>query len=151
MKQIILFVFALTLISCHSSQSLLQTSQTNNSTNKERIIDTVRVIARDTAIVKALFECDSLGQVRIANLKAKDSEISRLQAHLSNNEFEVTVETKIVERIKEHTIIDTVYIENKVIEHQKIIIQISWWKKGLMWLGVIFLFYLTYKLKRFFI
>lgn len=149
MKQITIIFFVLVFVSCRSSQKLHQSTQVQKTATKEKLIDTIRIIARDTAIINALLECDSLGRVRIASLRTKDSEISRLQTSLTENKLSIKMETQTIERIKERILIDTVYIDNRIVDYKQIIVPIRWWKKVLMWIGAVFVALIFYKVIRY--
>lgn len=137
--KIALLLFTLALFSCMSTSKMSNAEQYKQVIKTERIIDTIRILELDTTAFNALLECDSLGQVRIASLKSRDSEISRLKSTLQNNVLDIEVETRTIERIKELIRVDTIYIEKKSEQHERVVIPVSWWKKILMWLGVVFI------------
>lgn len=144
--KIIFLLIAGVLISCNTSKKINLSNVNQKHIQLEKQIDTVRVLGVDTTSLRALLECDSIGRVRVATLKIKDGEISRLKTYLENNELNVEVRTERIERVKEIHKIDTIYLDRKVVDYERVVIQLSWWEKGLVYLGGIFLMIIIYKL-----
>lgn len=69
----------------------------------EKIVDTlVRTIA-DSAVLRALFECDSLGNVRLAELHDVKGRMAEMETQFRDGELKVVTRwrTKYVDRVRE--------------------------------------------------
>lgn len=139
-KAIILIIIPLVLLSCRAPKGL-ETTRAERLHTVETVRDTVISLAPDTALLQALLECDSLGQVHI-------KEIERYQAgervkppviNLDNNvltllseQDSLNIYLKIRDRYTEKVTADketeTVYIN-----------ELKTWQKILMYLGAAFI------------
>lgn len=70
MRKMVIILLAALLAACSPSLKLQssQTAATDTVTVTERVRDTVVVIERDQSMIRALLECDSLGQVQMRRL-----------------------------------------------------------------------------------
>ena len=134
MKLVLILIVTL-FLSCRQTSSITNKSLNKNRVRTEFYTDTIRVLERDTAMVNALLECDSLGRVKIAQIALQQNDITNLKTTLKDNWLDVEVETRIVERYKEVMRIDTVYIDQTLHERIEIIKPVSWWERILIWIG----------------
>lgn len=143
---VIIVLIALCLGSCASKRPALKETVTEIVTVTELHRDTVIVTERDSAMMRALLECDSAGNVIMRqldvaqgklNAKVTDVKLWRppgmpgnqwlLEASFVADSLrqEIALRDKIIDKSREHTIPVAVPRD------------LSWWQTTLMWVGVI--------------
>lgn len=95
----------------------------------ERVIDTVTQTVGDSAVLRALFECDSLGNVRLRELYDAKGKMAQMETRLSGGELQVVTrwQTKYVERVREVHDTTTVVQIQEVAREVKHIPTFFWW------------------------
>lgn len=140
-KLIIPCLLLLSLAGC-SRQMIPVQSKTEHRTT-ERTIDSIAQIVPDSALIRALLECDSLGQVRIRDLYSENGRLVRLNMQLRDNLLELQARGESQHRVRETFRTDTLYkeVEVPVIVKEPVIqYRLRWWQKWLVWIGVFYLF-----------
>jgi hypothetical protein len=113
---------------------------------RDSIVVVPPVIVKDTASIRALLECDSLGNVIIKNLESKLNAAVRPVFYQKGNEivFKCVLNTQDSLRIhlrwaERHT------VKDKFVQKEKppvVVNELKRWQVGLMWTGGISLFLL---------
>ena len=69
----------------------------------ERVVDTLTRTMADSAVLRALFACDSLGHVRLAELHDAKGRMAEMEMQLREGELQVVTrwQTRYVDRIRE--------------------------------------------------
>lgn len=141
MKTIFVILLTLLLFAACSPKLIPVNSESAHHTT-ERVTDTVTKVVPDSATVRALLECDSLGRIRIASLLSENGRLLNLNMSLSDNLLAVTARGESQERVREVVRIDSIYKEVpkiiKVTETVTVFKQRQW-QKWLLWLGVFYL------------
>lgn len=111
--------------------------------SRHTVIDTIVSQASDSAMLRALFECDSLGNVMVRELHQVKGKMAKQSLDFADNELRVQTrwQTRIVDRIVE--LRDTItVVELREIEIAKPYIPaFFWWALGVaalscIWWGI---------------
>ncbi|SUE33804.1 Uncharacterised protein [Rikenella microfusus] len=99
----------------------------------EKIVDTLVRPVADSAVLRALFECDSLGNVRLAELHDAKGRMAEMETQLRDGELKVVTRwrTKYVDRVREvHDTATVVEVREvtKVVRH---VPKFFWWCFGI--------------------
>lgn len=99
----------------------------------EKIVDTVTQTVSDSAVLRALFECDSLGQVRLRELYDAKGKMADMQTRLRDGELQVVTrwQTRYVDRVREVHDTTTVVELREVTKVVKHVPQFFWWCFGI--------------------
>lgn len=99
----------------------------------EKIIDTVTQTVSDSAVLRALFECDSLGNVRLKELYDAKGKMADMQTHLKDGELKVVTkwQTKYIDRVREVHDTTTVVEVREVTKVVKHVPKFFWWCFGI--------------------
>lgn len=95
----------------------------------ERVVDTVVRTAPDSAVLRALFECDSLGNVRLAELHDAKGRMAEMETRLEEGELQVVTrwQTRYVDRVREvHDTVTVVDVQT-VVERERYVPRFFWW------------------------
>ncbi len=99
----------------------------------ERLVDTLVQQVADSSVLRALFECDSLGQVRLRELHEVRGEMAAQQLAFEDGRLEVITRwrTRVVDRI--HEVRDTVTVIElrDVVREVRHVPQFFWWCFGI--------------------
>lgn len=141
-KLVILGLLFLVFSSCGRQVIPVKSETEHRST--ERITDTVTRIVPDSALIRALLECDSMGRVHIRNLVTENGKLIRQNLSLHDNLLIVQARGQSQDRVREIIRTDTVYrnVEIPVIvKDTKTITEyrLHWWQNWLAWAGVFYL------------
>lgn len=141
MKKLIIPCLLLLILAGCSRKMIPVQSQTEHRTT-ERTIDTVTQIIPDSALIRALLECDSLGRVRIRDLYSENGRLVQLNMQLRDNLLELQARGESQQRVRETVRTDTLYKEVEVpviVKDQVVQYRLRWWQKWLVWIGVFYL------------
>lgn len=117
--------------------ALLNTSCTRTiyepMVKSEKIIDTVTCMVTDSAVLRALFDCDSLGNVHLRELHDAKGRMADMETQLSDGELKVVTrwQTKYVDRIREVHDTTTVVEVREVTKLVKYVPRFFWWCFGI--------------------
>lgn len=109
------------------------------------IKDTVVSVKPDSSTMEALLECDSFGNVRIAEIESLQGSLVNLQTKLKNNKFKVIAKTDTIKvYVKGNTEIKYRY---KTIEKHIPVYKDYWWKiPFLIWVIIAtFMLFITFR------
>ena len=138
MKKLLFFLLLLIVSGC--SRKVLPVASETMTVRTERIIDTVTHVVRDSSLIEALLECDSLGQVRIADLHAENSRLIQQNMYLHDNLLSVQAAVQSEERVRIETKADTARIYQEVpVPYPKEVNRLHGWQKALLWIGLLYL------------
>lgn len=117
MKKLILLICAVTAINTGCSRKIITPS------NRTTIIDTITKTVADSALIRAVFECDSLNNVRVRELNQYKGDAATQNVDFKDNTLKVETrwKTKYIDRITQ--IRDTVTI-TKIQNVDKIVTRI---------------------------
>lgn len=124
------------------SRSVIPVKSETDRRKTERIIDTVTKVVPDSALIRALLECDSLGQVHIRDLYTENGRLVKLNMELRDNLLRLRAQVESQERVREVIRTDTIYeyIEVPVVVKDPVVeYRLRWWQKWLLWIGVFYL------------
>lgn len=98
MKQLIITTLAL-LLAVGCSKKYIPTT----SVRVEKTIDTITRVAPDSATIRALFECDSLGRVRLRELQNYKGLQASQEVNFHDNELKIETRwrTQYIDRVIE--------------------------------------------------
>ena len=83
------------------SRSVIPVKSETDRRKTERIIDTVTKVVPDSALIRALLECDSLGQVHIRDLYTENGRLVKLNMELRDNLLRLRAQVESQERVRE--------------------------------------------------
>lgn len=123
---IVLLIIVAQLLSC--SPKIAPSTSTNTII---RTTDTITSTVPDSTALRMLFECDSIGRVRMRELEAYKGATASQDVNFKDGELKVVTKwrTQYIDRIKEvhdTTVIDRV-IEREVIREVKRVPVFFWW------------------------
>lgn len=129
-------------MSCTTSRQATTITHQSDLHSYERQIDTVVKTVTDSSTIRALLECDSIGRVRVANLKVQNSILQNQLFEIEDNILKVNTQTTLTERVREIVKTDTarIYIEVPVMYPQtKEVNRLMWWQRYLIYIGVAYI------------
>lgn len=138
MRSIYITLLALSLSSCVVTKGQKQRFCNNNckAVVSEQVRDSIYVrdtvveIKPDSSQIEALLECDSLGNVRLVEMKELEGKLVKLQTSLKDNRIKTTAKIDTVKvYVKGNT---EVRIREKKIEVEKLVYVNPWWKYPLL-------------------
>jgi hypothetical protein len=136
----LLFIFLLPCIVSGCSRRVIPVASETVTAHTERIIDTVTHIVRDSSLLEALLECDSLGQIRIADLRAENSHLIQQNLYLRDNLLSVQAAAQSEERVRAEVKADTVRVYQEVpVPYPEEVNRLFGWQKALIWIGLLYL------------
>lgn len=93
------------------------------------LIDTVMQTVTDSAVLRALFDCDSLGNVRLSELHDAKGKMAQMETRLQDGELKVVTrwQTKYVDRLQQIRDTVTVVEVREVVRTVKHIPKFFWW------------------------
>lgn len=93
------------------------------------IIDTVVMQTRDSAMLRALFECDSAGNVLLRELNHSKGLLASQDFAFSDNELRVETrwQTKFIDRMVEVRDTVTVVEVREVVRRERYVPAVMWW------------------------
>lgn len=99
----------------------------------EKIVDTVTQTVSDSAVLRALFECDSLGNVRLRELYDAKGKMADMQTQLKDGELKVVTkwQTKYIDRVREVHDTTTLVEVREVTKVVKHVPKFFWWCFGI--------------------
>lgn len=99
----------------------------------EKIVDTVTQTVSDSAVLRALFECDSLGNVRLRELYDAKGKMADMQTQLKDGELRVVTkwQTKYIDRVREVHDTTTLVEVREVTKVVKHVPKFFWWCFGI--------------------
>lgn len=99
----------------------------------EKIVDTVTQTVSDSAVLRALFECDSLGNVRLRELYDAKGKMADMQTQLKDGELKVVTkwQTKYIDRVREVRDTTTLVEVREVTKVVKHVPKFFWWCFGM--------------------
>ena len=104
----------------------------------ERVVDTVMCTVPDSAVLRALFECDSLGNVRLAELHDAKGRMAEMETRMEEGELQVVTrwQTRYVDRVREvHDTVTVVDVQT-VVERERYVPRFFWWCFGVALVAV---------------
>ncbi len=147
MRRLLPLCFLLLLSGCCRQAVPVQSIREHRST--ERIVDTITRTIQDSALIQALLECDSLGQVWIRELTTENGRLLNQNLSLKDNLLRVKAQIEQEQRMRQEISADTVYLRIEVpvpVEKEKVVYRMRAWQKWLLWAGVFYLARLGLKL-----
>lgn len=106
----------------------------------EKIVDTILRTVPDSAVLRALFECDSLGNVRLTELYDAKGKMAAMETQLKGGELTVVTKWQIryVDRVREVHDTTTVVEVREVTRVVKHVPKFFWWCFGIALAAVCF-------------
>lgn len=97
------------------------------------LIDTVMQTVTDSAVLRALFDCDSLGNVRLSELHDAKGKMAQMETRLQDGELKVVTrwQTKYVDRLQQIRDTVTVVEVREVVRTVKRVPAFFWWCFGI--------------------
>lgn len=134
------FLFLTLFIVAGCSRRTIPVASETTTVRTERIIDTVTNVVQDSSLLQALLECDSLGRIRIANLRTENSRLLQQNLWLQDNLLSVQAVGQSEERVREIIRSDTVQVYQEVpVPYPEYVNKLSGWQKALLWIGLLYL------------
>lgn len=95
----------------------------------ERVIDTLVRSEGDSAVLQALFACDSVGNVRLQELHDAKGRMAEMETELRNGSLRVVTrwQTKYVDRIREVHDTTTVVEVRETVREVRHVPKFFWW------------------------
>lgn len=125
-KAIFIVMLLLCVVSCTKTIYVPQVS-------REVVIDTLVKVAPDSAVVRALLECDSAGKVLMRELSLQKGEYASAEIEVKDNTLtsQTRWRTQVVERVVEHRDTTTVVEVKEVVKEVKHVPAIYKWALGI--------------------
>lgn len=135
------FLFLMLFIVSGCSRKTIPVASETITVRTERIIDTVTNVVQDSSLLQALLECDSIGQVRIANLQTENSRLVWQNLYLQDNLLSIQAIVQSEERVREIIKTDTLNIYKEIpVPYPEEVNRLYGWQKTLIWIGLFYLF-----------
>lgn len=134
MKQLIIIMLAILLTVGCSKKYIPVTS-----VRVEKTIDTITRVAPDSATIRALFECDSLGRVRLRELQTYKGKEASQNVEFTDNELKIETRwhTQYIDRVVEtHDTIPILEVR-EITREVKHVPAFFWWCFGIALAAVI--------------
>ncbi len=131
----VLLFFALLILSGCSPRVI----RTHTS---ERVVDTLVRTEIDSAMVRALLDCDSMGRVRLLSVEARNSALISQNINLKDSLLYIDTKSVSVLRDRERVVRDTVYVAvpaAKSAPEVRDVYKMRWWQRWVFWVGVFYL------------
>lgn len=145
LKQILVVLSMVFLVSCSSPKPALAESKTHTITVTETVHDTIFKIEKDSSSYQALLACQN-GKVVVANVAQAEPgrSLKSPRVRIENNHLSVDCEARAQELLAHWKSKQVKEVQVKNITTTKWINQLTFWQKVQIWLGRIFLVLVVY-------